>query len=719
MYSLYQIFLYISSLVSIILALFIFIKSKRNSISVSFALLCLSVFIWLCSFAQIPNSISPETALIWAKTGFLGIELIPLFAFLFVFCFIEFKINKAVLTILYFINAAFISLTFFSNLIIEQVAETSWGMYPHAGKLHIVFLVYSVLMFIIPVLYSYQCIKKPELASLKKQKIIQIILVYIVSMLLFVFDNLFFYDFLILEPISYLTVLFYIIFISFIISNYNLVNIKVLFIKMFIFICMLLLFLIITKYILIFSTNIYVSIFITFMITIGCFFIYKKIVAKTEDFLLAKNKHYQNLLIHAASGMAKEHDLNRLIKLIAIIVLKTIKVNFIAIFLENKTNKNYEIKIIRSYSNTTNELMFSYDNNHPFINYISTKEEPFLFDEMPQYIANSFVLPFRPAIIIPSFFEGVKGFMVIGEKNNKDIYTREDINIFRMLARQTSLAMENCLFFENYKQAQEKIFTAEKLASIGGLAEGIAHQIRNRLNQFALIAGELKYELISFKEKNKNLLERDTELRDSFNYFDTLSESLDSNVKKTDDVVKGVLDYAKIEAKHTMFEVFELKEVISLAFDLLRIKHHLSDKFSIICDFEDNDTIFGIKSQLMEVIYNIIDNAYEAIEEKTNFLSKIDALTFIPKIQISLTKQEKVNVIKISDNGIGIKEENLSKIFIPFFTTKTAVKSGTGIGMYIVKRIVTENLKGKIELKSTYMQGTEFTMELPNELPKK
>ena len=90
---------------------------------------------------------------------------------------------------------------------------------------------------------------------------------------------------------------------------------------------MAILVLIITKYILIFSTNIYISNFITFMLTIGCFFIYKKIVAKTEIMLSYKNKHYQDLLIHAASGMAKEHDLNRLMKLIAIIVLKTVKVS--------------------------------------------------------------------------------------------------------------------------------------------------------------------------------------------------------------------------------------------------------------------------------------------------------------------------------------------------------------------------------------------------------
>lgn len=718
MYSLYQIFLYISSFVSIVLALFILIKNKRDGISVSFSLFCLSVCVWLCSYAQVYDSSTLETALIWSKIGFIGILFIPLFAFLFVLYFIEIKINKILLFLFSLINISFIGLLFCSNLIIDQISTTSWGLYPHAGKIHVLFMIYSLIMFLISVFYSYKYIQQPETTSVKKQKAIQIILVYVVFALLFIFDNLFFYDFFQLEPISYLTVLFYLIFISIIILNYNLVNIKVLSIKTLVFICMAILVLIITKYILIFSTNIYISNFITFMLTIGCFFIYKKIVAKTEIMLSYKNKHYQDLLIHAASGMAKEHDLNRLMKLISIIVLKTVKVSFISIFLENKETNNYEAKIIRTYTNTTNELMFSYEQTHPFINYISSKEEPFLFDEMPQYIAHSIILPFRPALVIPSFFEGVKGFVIIGEKSNKDVFTREDINVFKMLARQASLAMENCLFFEKYKQAQEKIFTAEKLASIGGLAEGVAHQIRNRLNHFAMIAGELKYELIEFKEKNKVLLEKDNELKDSFGYFDTLAESLENNVKKTDDVVKGVLDYAKIEAKHTMFENFNLKEVVNLAFDLLKIKHHIADKFSLTNKFNDNDTIFTIKSQIVEVIYNLIDNAYEAIDEKKQSLSKEESLKFIPKIEIGLVKKDNVSILKISDNGIGIKETNMQKIFVPFFTTKTAAKSGTGIGMYIVKRIITENLKGKIELKSVYMKGTDFTIELPNELPK-
>ncbi|MGE4385616.1 MAG: ATP-binding protein [Endomicrobiaceae bacterium] len=714
MYSLYQNFLYISSAAAAMLSVYVFIKNKKSQLSFNFFALAVTIFIWLFSYAEMAGTYNLGQALIWAKTGFVGIALFPLAVFLLIFTFIKIKLETIHYVLLLLPPLFFIGLNIFSNLLVKEVSANSWGIYPHAGKLYVLFIIYSILMFLWSLYNAYKYIQKDEVTSIKKQKVIYMILVFLLSLVLFLFDNLFFYDVFVFEPILYLTTLFCLISSAIIISSNNLTNVKVTLIKFLIFIFMLFLVLILSNYILVSSTNIYISNFLSFMLTIGCFLVYKKVIIKAEEVLLAQNKHYQNLLIHAASGMAKEHNLDRLLKLIAIIVLKTIKVSFVAIFLENKHEQSFEIKILRSFSNKTNELMFSYDYDHPFVNFVRHKEEPFLFDEMPQYIAHSVVLPFRVALVVPSFFEGVKGFMVIGEKNNKDIFTRDDISIFKMLARQTSLAMENCLFFDEYKHAQEKIFTAEKLASIGGLAEGIAHQIRNRLNQFSMISGELKYEIKDCKESNVLTMENNKKLKDSFNYLDELAESLRNNVEKTDDVIKGILDYAKIESRYRMFEVFQLKEIVDLAYDLLKVKHRLSKKLKIINNFEDRDVIFAVKSQMMEVVYNLIDNAYEAIDEKFSMLKKDEQLNFIPKIEISLIKKEKLDIFKISDNGIGIKEENISKIFIPFFTTKASSKSGTGIGMYIVKRMVEENHNGKVWFESTYMHGTDIIIELPN-----
>ena len=714
MYSLYQFFIYLSSFFILVFIAFVFYKNKRNINSYYFCCLSSSFLLWLLSYATMYSTQNEKIAYILSHSGFIGITLIPLFSFLFLFDFSSIKTNKIIKTVSAAITVLFILLTIFTNTIIATVEPNQWGSYPIAGNFHFTFLIFSVCLFLYAIYTAYKSIQRDEITSIQKQRITYLILVYSVYSILFVFDNLFFYNFFSFEPIFYLTSIFFLTTTTIIISSYNFTNIKTASIKILIFLVMLFLVLVLSNYILIYSTNIHISNFITFMLTISFYIIYKKIISKTENLLFSQNKHYQTLLIHAASGMAKEHNIDRLLKLISMVLLKTVKVSFVAVFLENKNKECFEIKILRAYHHKNNELMFSYEYNHPFINFIKHKEDPFLFDEMPQFIAHSVVLPFRPALIIPSFYDEVKGFMVIGEKNNKDIFTKEDISIFKMLARQTSLAMENCLFFDEYKQAQEKIFAAEKLASIGGLAEGVAHQIRNRLNQFSLISGELKFEVKDFEENNEKLMNENKNLQHTFGYIDELSDSLKSNITKTDEVIRGILDFAKMKAKHRMFETFAFKEIVDLAYEMLKVKHHLPDKLIISKNFKDTDTILGVKSQLMEGIYNIIDNAFEATEEKKNLLKNEEQMKYIPQIDISLTYKNDKSIIKISDNGIGIKEENNSKIFIPFFTTKSSSKSGTGIGMYIVRRMIVENHKGKIWFESKYMVGTDIIIELPN-----
>lgn len=715
MYSLYHFFIYTSSIVLIFLTGFVFYKNKFNSLSKSFGLLNLSFLIWLLSYANINTSPSRPAAYLAAHIGFTGIILVPLFLSLFLFNFIETKINKKTKWIYIIFTIIFISLNFYSDFIISNIEITEWGMFPAAGKLFFLFLVYTFFIFLHTILTARKNIQNPEITSIKKQKIIYLMLIYIAYFIFFTFDNLFFYNIFSFEPTFYLSVLFCSILITIILSSYNLSNIKVTLIKFFIFMFMMFLAFILSNYILISSTNIYVSSFIILVITLSFFIFYKKIISKAEDILLSGNRHYQDLLIHAASGMAREHNIDRLLKLISIIVLKTVKVSFVAIFLENKEQKNFEIKIFRAFSNINDELLFSYNYDHPFVNFIKHKEDPFLFDEIPQFIARSIVLPLRPGIIIPSFFEDIKGFMIIGEKNNKDVFTKEDSVVFKMLARQTSLAVGNCLFFEEYKQAQEKISAAEKLASIGGLAEGIAHQIRNRLHQFSMISGELKYEIQDFEVKNKEIIDTNKKLYNMLNYIKELSSALKNNVDRSNEIIRGILDFAKMEAKHTMFENFRLKEVVDLAYDMLKIKHNIPATLSFQREFEDTDEIFGIKSQILEVIYNLIDNAFEAIEEKDSTLTNEKIIKTKNIIKISLTKKLDSNIITIFDNGMGIKEENVNKIFIPFFTTKSSRKSGTGIGMYIVKRLITENHNGKIYFESEYMKGTKVFIDLPNQ----
>ena len=145
---------------------------------------------------------------------------------------------------------------------------------------------------------------------------------------------------------------------------------------------------------------------------------------------------------------------------------------------------------------------------------------------------------------------------------------------------------------------------------------------------------------------------------------------------------------------------------------MLKVKHEL-ESFPLEVSIASTDIIYGVKSQLMESMFNILDNAFEAIQDRKDQLKEM----IDPKIRLTVTQHPDSTFIEVTDNGIGIKEEDKHKIFAPFFTTKSSYKSGTGIGMYVVKRMVEENHKGKIWFASEHGVGTTFYIKLPKNKP--
>jgi signal transduction histidine kinase len=188
--------------------------------------------------------------------------------------------------------------------------------------------------------------------------------------------------------------------------------------------------------------------------------------------------------------------------------------------------------------------------------------------------------------------------------------------------------------------------------------------------------------------------------------------------------LRGILNFARTEEKDIGFTEFSLTEIINNALDMLAVKHKLAG-FPLEIDMGTCDLIFGVKAQIMEAVYNIIDNGHEACQEKAAKLrheaeekGEEGVITgYSPNIKFTHIEKDFTDVLIIEDNGIGIKETDKRKIFAPFFTTKSSYKSGSGIGAYVVKRMVEENHKGKIRFDSEYLKGTKFTIELPKKNP--
>jgi len=407
----------------------------------------------------------------------------------------------------------------------------------------------------------------------------------------------------------------------------------------------------------------------------------------------------------------REHDLNKLMRLIVHVVKMTVKIEFVGAFLKDREKGYFYFATVRGLKGLPEPFTLPLD--HPLVQVIEKKHDPVSYEEINPSIDDAFVKSLH--LVVPSFGsdDELLAFLVLGEKADQSVYTQDDIDVFRILSHQASLAIENCMFVEETKESQRRLFQAEKLASIGGMADGVAHQIKNRLNHFSIASGEAQYEIQDFIKAHPEMVEQSPDLKKTFDYLAKIAQSLIDNVKRTNSVIQGILNYARVEEKDTFFSTFDVNEIVNLSLELLRVKHEIA-QFPLIVEGEVGFEIYGVKAQIMESIYNILDNCYEAVQEKFKYhISPEEQDKFKHEIHLKFSQTADKSIIEIHDNGIGIKEEDSHKIFAPFFTTKSSYKSGSGIGMYVVKRMVEENHKGTIIFQSEYGKGTYFRIELP------
>ncbi len=256
----------------------------------------------------------------------------------------------------------------------------------------------------------------------------------------------------------------------------------------------------------------------------------------------------------------------------------------------------------------------------------------------------------------------------------------EDEELFAAVQR----VVEHRRLLQKLKEAQAQNIQAAKLASIGELAAGVGHEINNPLT---VILGQL-YRIVSFAKRNQISDEK---------FFKSIqiAEKAANRIAK---IVKGLAAYARKDEGD--FSVVDIKETIEESVELVRgIYEH--DRIVIESSYDaTNHQILGNRGKFQQVIINLLSNARDAIASKEH-----------GKIVVTTANIGSFLLVKITDNGCGIGQENLHRIFDSFFTTKEVGK-GTGLGLSISFRIISE-IKGKIEVDSKTGEGSTFKITLP------
>ncbi len=244
------------------------------------------------------------------------------------------------------------------------------------------------------------------------------------------------------------------------------------------------------------------------------------------------------------------------------------------------------------------------------------------------------------------------------------------------------------------KELQEEILRMDRLASLGVMASGIAHEIRNPLAGIKAIAQTFEEELSETDPKNEYV------------------QRIIKQVNRLDDLLKSLFSYAKPQKPNRQF--YHVREIIQDVLSLMKQKIHRQN-IKLIQSFEKNlPQIYIDNSQIQQVLFNLVLNSIESIEKSGEIYISVILVNKDSEILQRKPFFKKITdnpfvEVRISDSGCGISPENLQQIFNPFFTTKNY---GTGLGLSIVYQLVQEN-NGIIFFNSTLEKGTECYLFLP------
>jgi C4-dicarboxylate-specific signal transduction histidine kinase/tetratricopeptide (TPR) repeat protein len=295
----------------------------------------------------------------------------------------------------------------------------------------------------------------------------------------------------------------------------------------------------------------------------------------------------------------------------------------------------------------------------------------------------------------------------------KSAYSDYHLYMLRTIALYASIALENAESYKKLNQTvesltktQSQLIQSEKMASLGELTAGIAHEIQNPLN-FVNNFAEVNVELI---EELRELLETG-DLQAVNETFEDIKQNLGKislHGRRADSIVKGMLQHSQSSTGAK-----EQVDINALTDEYLRLAYHglrAKDKsFNAITKTEFDhriDKINVVPQDIGRVLLNLINNAYYTVNEK----KKIKQNGYEPTVTVTTVQDDGKVKIKVRDNGNGIPPKILDKIFQPFFTTKPTGQ-GTGLGLSLAYDIVKAH-GGEIKVETRENEGTEFTMVL-------
>ncbi len=289
--------------------------------------------------------------------------------------------------------------------------------------------------------------------------------------------------------------------------------------------------------------------------------------------------------------------------------------------------------------------------------------------------------------------------------NQHETYTERECLIFRSLCAYGAIALDNTQAYQQLKQAQAQLIDHEKLATLGALVAGVAHELNTPIGNSLMMASAWQERTEALERK---LEQKQLQLTDLTTYLEESNQASTLIMRALANASDLVASFKQVAVDRTTAHrrLFELQqtshEIVATMMTQIRQSGH-----SITTDIPEGIFLDGYPGPYGQIVTNLINNALlHAFSGRSKGHMVLSAATPV---------QDRVQ-IRFEDNGAGIPEANLSQIFEPFFTTKRG-QGGSGLGLSIIFNIVTSLLHGHISVESAVGKGTVFTLDLPLNAP--
>ncbi len=615
-----------------------------------------------------------------------------------------------------FVKIALLGGTFFyiagltTNLSIVGVYRYFWGYYPHYGPLNYVFLVFFFTYFLFAFINFVQAYQK-ESDPGRKTQIKFIAIAFLISFTGSVdyIPKLFYAP---IYPVGYISVFLWIMTVAYSIVKYKVMDIETVIHRTILWLVTSLtavlpvaaLFYILGDRL----RQMPVGVFVFFISSLYFIFFsyFKTLQPYIDHFFKMRAPNVERALVKFNDDLVQLKGLSDLSKYIKQTIADLLYIDKVQIFLKNEGVK--ELHRVDAPAEGRNGKL-SYENI--FIRWLEREDRLALVDfvdldprfqevvtEAKQFFSELGVKMAIPLVLNKELI----GLINLGQKANLKPFRTAEISFLSEVRRAITIALSNSLRLiemqeslrrwneeleekvklrtEELENIQKQLIQAEKLATMGTLAGGVAHEINNPLT--AVLT-------------NVQMLKMDARENDLESLL-----LIEQGAKRCQTIVQKLMKYARKPAEQDLMKELDLNNVIQDTLTFLSYQLE-QENIKLVKRFSALHKIKGVPNELEQVFTNILLNAKDAIK----------ATKSSGAIEISTFERNGLICAEIKDDGIGISKEHISKIFDPFFTTKDVGK-GTGLGLSITYGIV-EKHGGKIEASSREGKGSVFTISLP------